>query len=109
MTIALIVVIVALFATLLLSICVSGAAGYLTHRTIVKNFEMQDRQKEYNRFHTIILDSLEEDTQFLKTEFVKRISLDVPETRALSGAINKFQNRLEIIRATLKEYKMLDE
>ena len=100
---------VLLIIALMLSSCISGAAGYVAYRAIIKNFELQDRHKDYNRFHTIILDALEEDTQFMRTELVKKLSIEIPENRALNGGIIKFQNRLEVIRATLKEYKMIEE
>lgn len=102
-------ILIVLSVCLLVSLFFSGIAGTMAWRCLKKNFELQDVHKEYKRFHSIMFDTLEEDTQFMKSEMIRRLSMDLPETRAINGAIIKFQNRLEILRTTLKEYKMIED
>ena len=94
---------------LILSIICTAIAGVIAWNSMKKNFELQDKHKEYNRVHTMMLDILEEDTQFMKVELIKRLSLEIPETRMINSSILKFQNTLEVVKATLKEYKMLED
>lgn len=98
-----------LILALIIALIVAGVAGMLAWNSVKRNFELQDRQKDYNRFHTLMLDTLEADTQFMKTDLIKRLSLELPETRGINSSIIQFQSRLELIKNTLKEYKMLED
>lgn len=83
-------------------------SGQLAYRCILKNFELQDRMKEYNRFFALITETLEQDTQFLRSELIQKLSMEMMETKQLNSAIVKFQTRLDSIKVALREYKMME-
>ena len=93
----------------LFSLSFSIIACYVCYKTLRANFEMQDKMKEYNRFFTLMMDTLQNDTGFLRSTLLKKMSLEVPETREVNSALIKFQDNLEAIRNTLRAYKMTED
>lgn len=91
-----------------LCVLLTAASCFIGYKAILKNFELQDKMKDYNRFFTLISEVLDEDTQFLRSELIKKLSMEMMETRELNSAILKFRTRLEAIKISLKEYKMME-
>lgn len=91
-----------------LMVILTALAANFAYRAVKKNFEMQDRMKEYNKFFELITEVLEQDTQFLRSELIQRLSMEMMETKQLNSAIVRFQTRLEAIKVSLREYKMME-
>lgn len=91
-----------------LLVVLSAVACFICYKATIKNFQLQDRMKEYSRFFELITDALETDTHFMRSELIQRLSMEMMETKQLNSAIVKFQNRLEAIKVSLREYKMME-
>jgi hypothetical protein len=92
----------------IICVIVSTVSVYVCYRAVKSNFEMQTRMDGYKRFFSIILNQLEEDTSFLRSELIRTLSMEIQETKHVNSSIIKFQNNLTAIKTTLKEYKMLE-
>lgn len=83
--------------------------------TLEKNFDIMKenqilkmKQREYKQFFGLFLETLSEDTEFIKSDFFQRFG-SVPEYSALNSQIIAFQNKIDQIKITLKEYKMMED
>ena len=65
------------------------------------------KQKEYKQFFALILDTIMEDTTWLRASLFQRIG-EVPELTNLNSQIIAFETKINQIKLTLKEYKMME-
>lgn len=68
---------------------------------------LASKQKEYKQFFSVILETIQEDTKWLRSSLFQRFG-EVPEFMDINSQVIAFENKIEQIRVTLKEYKMLD-
>ena len=65
------------------------------------------RHKEYKQMLSIIMETLQEDTSFIRGTFFSRFAT-VPEYQDLNSQIVAYETRLEAIKNTLREYRMIE-
>lgn len=68
---------------------------------------LASKQKEYKQFFSVILEAIQEDTKWLRSGLFQRFG-EVPEYMEINSQIIAFENKVEQIKLTLKEYRMLD-
>lgn len=73
-----------------------------------KNAKMTAKHKEYAQMLSIIFDVLQEDTEWIRSSFFQRFG-SVPEYEAINSEIITFQTKIQQIKNTLRELKMIDE
>lgn len=76
---------------------------------LAENADLKERQKEYYQFFGIVIQTLNEDTEFLRGNLVKGFSMDIPQVREFNSQILGFQNKILMIKEALKQQKMLEE
>lgn len=74
----------------------------------MESAKLVDKQKQYKQFFALLMDVLTEDTKFIRSSFFRRFG-DVPEFQDLNSQIIAFENKLDSIKITLKEYKMMED
>lgn len=74
-------------------------------------FAYQSTIAEYSRFFEILIDTLESDTYFLKTELARTLadSKNIPQYKELNQGLQVFQNRIYQIKQALVEMGMMRE
>lgn len=73
-----------------------------------KNKTLEAKQKEYKQFFSLMLDVLNEDTSFLRSDLFRRFG-EVPEYMTINSQIIAFENKVNQIKLTLKELKMMED
>lgn len=69
---------------------------------------LASKQKEYKQFFSIILNTILEDTKWLRSSLFQRFG-EVPEFSEINSQIIAFETKIEQIKLTLKEYRMLED
>lgn len=76
-------------------------------RLTEENAFLKEKQKEYRQMFGATLEVLQEDTKWIRGTFFQRFG-SVPEYQDLNTQIFAFENRLEAIKQTLREYRMIE-
>lgn len=74
-----------------------------------ENSYLKDRQKEYSQFLGIVLQTLKEDTEFLRGSLVRNMPQSIPQVQEFSSQVLNFQNRILMITEALKQNKMIED
>lgn len=78
-----------------------------TNDLLVKNNVLVNKQEQYKQFFGLLLDTITEDTEFIRSEFFQRFG-NVPEYQQLNSQIVSYSSRIDQIKMALKQYKMMD-
>jgi hypothetical protein len=73
-----------------------------------KNKVLESKHKEYKQFFSLMIDTLNEDTVFLRSDLFRRFG-EVPEFSAINSQMISFENKINQIKITLKELKMMED
>lgn len=92
---------------LLLFAAACGIACFFAMKT---NLTFQSQLTEYSRFFEIVIDTLREDTSFLRSELARTIGAEqIPEYRHLTQGLHTFESHLEAIRNAMKEMNLISD
>lgn len=72
-----------------------------------ENVILKEKQKEYRQFFATVLDVLQNDTHFLRSDLFRRFGA-VPEFQDLNTQIQSFENKIEATKEALREYRMIE-
>jgi hypothetical protein len=72
-----------------------------------ENAKLREKQLEYRRFFSVMLETIREDTTFMKSSLFKRLGA-VDEFQDINREIQAFQARLDGIEVALREYRMIE-
>ncbi len=75
---------------------------------LAENALLKERQKEYYHFFGVITQTLNDDTDFIRGNLVKGFSMDIPQVREFNTQILDFQNKILLIKETMKQQKMIE-
>jgi hypothetical protein len=87
------------------SLAWSAFVSFVTFKTLKSNFELQDKMKVHYDFFDEILSVIVQDSVFLRSSLVKKLSLDIPEVKELNSSIISFENRLSQVKLAIDSYK----
>lgn len=71
---------------------------------IQENIKLKVKQKDYEQFLAITLNSLEEDTGFIKSSFFQRFGA-LPDYQEINSQLQAFSIRIQAILEAIREYE----
>lgn len=77
-------------------------------KLLKENFAYKIKHKEYREFFEIVLTSIQEDTDFIRSNFFNKFG-SMTDYAEINSQIQNFQIRLNAIVDAIKEYKILNE
>lgn len=87
----------------------SSIVTYVGYKLLKSNFELQDRFLVYDEFFDEILETMKDDTTFLRSSVAQKLSAEIPEVKQLHHDFITFENKLVNISNAIKAYKMNGE
>lgn len=76
-------------------------------KLVEQNAILREKHSDYKRFFTIALETIREDTTFMRSSLFQRFG-SVDEYQDINRQIQAFQARLDAMEAALREYKMIE-
>lgn len=76
-------------------------------KLVEQNSVLREKHNDYKRFFTIALETIREDTTFMRSSLFQRFG-SVDEYQEINRQIQAFQARLDAMEAALREYKMIE-
>lgn len=73
-----------------------------------QNAALTAKHKEYRQMFALSFEVLQEDTEWLRSSFFQRFG-SVPEYQDLNSQIISFQTKLNQIKNTLREFRMIED
>lgn len=105
------IVVSIILALLMLGLIVlSGAMGLFVYYAMKNSLAYQSQIKEYGRFFEILLDTLTEDTVFLRSELARTIKADqIPQYRELTHGLVTLETHVQAIREAMRDMNLISE
>lgn len=87
-----------------------GVFGFAAFYAMKTNLAYQNQIKEYGRFFEILLDTLTEDTVFLKGELARTIKAEqIPQYKELNHGLLTFETHIQAIRDAMREMNLISD
>lgn len=106
------IICVVIFSILLfISLITSTIASIFCFKTVDKNFELQDKLQQYSKFFEILVDTIQNDTVFLRSELARTIkgADNIPSYKELNSSLIQFESHMVAMEQALKEMKLIDD